>query len=184
MSCCLTAIFLLGLISVTALVAVPLSSAIFSLRSNEVEGQNSEVMQKQDIFKIIVTVNGLDHESGDVITLVTVNGLTKSKLFDDTKTYLSSSKHWKTYNYRIYFNISKHDRKNRQPIQSMCATCQELRVNLSYREEFSCIQTRDCRLVYRTRQVHKEICSNRSLVTRKIRLLDPYYLLILTFFSD
>ena len=116
-----------------------------------------------------MTVNGLNHESGDVITLVTVNGLTKSKLFDYTKTYLSSSKHWKTYNYRIYFNISKHDRKNRQPIQSMCATCQELRVNLSYREEFSCIQTRDCRPVYRTRQVHKEICSNRSLGTRKIR---------------
>jgi hypothetical protein len=89
-SCCLTAIFLLGLISVTALVAVLLSSAIFFLRSNEVVGQNREVV-KQDIFKVIVTVNGLDHESGDVITLVTVNGFTKSKLFDDTKTYLSSS---------------------------------------------------------------------------------------------
>lgn len=64
---------------------------IFLLRSNEVEGQNSEVKEKQDIFKVIITINGLDHESGDVITLVTVNGLTKSKLFDDTKTYLSSS---------------------------------------------------------------------------------------------
>jgi hypothetical protein len=45
------------------------------MRSNEVEGQNSELKEKQDIFKIILTVNGLDHESGDVITLVTVNGL-------------------------------------------------------------------------------------------------------------
>jgi hypothetical protein len=86
-----TALLLLGLISITALVAVLLSSAIFLLRSNEVEGQNSELKEKQDIFKIILTVNGLDHESGDVITLVTVNGLTKSKLFDDTRTYLSSS---------------------------------------------------------------------------------------------
>ena len=48
-------------------------------------------MVKQDIFKVIITINGLDHETGDVITLVTVNGLTKSKLFDDTKIYLSSS---------------------------------------------------------------------------------------------
>ena len=60
------------------------------MRSNEVEGQNSELKEKQDIFKVIITINGLDHESGDVITLVTVNGLTKSKLFDDIKTYLSS----------------------------------------------------------------------------------------------
>lgn len=60
------------------------------LKDSEVEGQSStDARGRQDIFKVIMTVNGLNPESGDVITLVTVNGITKSKLFDDSKTYLS-----------------------------------------------------------------------------------------------
>jgi hypothetical protein len=68
-----------------AVVALSTSSLIFMLKDSEVEGQS-----RQDIFKVIMTVNGLNPKSGDVITLVTVNGITKSKLFDDSKTYLSS----------------------------------------------------------------------------------------------
>ena len=66
------------------------SSLIFMAKDSEVEGQSgSETTKRPDIFKVIMTVNGLGHKSGDVITLVTVNGMTKSKLFDDAKTYLS-----------------------------------------------------------------------------------------------
>ncbi|MDQ3838840.1 MAG: hypothetical protein M3297_06185 [Thermoproteota archaeon] len=61
------------------------------LKDGEVEGQSSAIAkERHDIFKVIMTVDGLNPKSGDVITLVTVNGITKSKLFDDSKTYLSS----------------------------------------------------------------------------------------------
>jgi hypothetical protein len=72
--------------------AVLLSSAIFFLKNTQVAGQISgEIETKiknQDIFKIILTVNGLGKDSGDVIAFVTVNGQSKVKLFDDT--YLNS----------------------------------------------------------------------------------------------
>jgi hypothetical protein len=74
--------------------AVLLSSAIFFLKNTQVAGQiggESETkIKNQDIFKIILTVNGLTMDSGDVITFVTVNGQSKAKLFDDKKSYLNS----------------------------------------------------------------------------------------------
>jgi hypothetical protein len=73
-----------------AVLALSTSSLIFMVKDSEVEGQSgSEPKKRPDMFKVIMTVNGLGQESGDVITLVTVNGMTKSKLFDDAKTYLS-----------------------------------------------------------------------------------------------
>ena len=67
-----------------------LSSAIFLLKNTQVVGQVGSESDKQDIFKIIMTVNGLTRDSGDVITFVTVSGLSKSKLFDDQTPYLNS----------------------------------------------------------------------------------------------
>jgi hypothetical protein len=85
---------LLLLILGTVTVAVMLSSTIFLLKNSQVAGQiggESETkIKKQDIFKIILTVNGLGKESGDVIAFVTVNGQSKVKLFDDEKSYLNS----------------------------------------------------------------------------------------------
>jgi hypothetical protein len=73
-----------------AVLALFASSLIFMAKDSKVEGQSgSEAKKGPDIFKVIMTVNGLGQKSGDVITLVTVNGMTKSKLFDDAKTYLS-----------------------------------------------------------------------------------------------
>ena len=46
--------------------------------------------EKKDIFKVILTVDGLDHDSGDVATIVSVNGESRVKLFDDAKTYIQS----------------------------------------------------------------------------------------------
>ena len=70
--------------------AILLSSAIFLLKDTQVTGQVSMESDKQDIFKIIMTVNGLTKDSGDVITYVTVNGESKAKLFDDKTSYLNS----------------------------------------------------------------------------------------------
>jgi hypothetical protein len=79
-----------------AVLALFTSSLIFMVKDSEVEGQSgSEPNKRPDIFKVIMTVNGLGQESGDVITLVTVNGMTKSKLFDDANTYLSLLGHGK-----------------------------------------------------------------------------------------
>src|SRR5919106_5709728 len=47
---------------------------------------SSEAEKKKDIFKVIMTVQGLDHNSGDIVTIVSVNGESRVKLFDDTKT--------------------------------------------------------------------------------------------------
>jgi hypothetical protein len=84
---------LLLLILGTAAVAVILSSTIFLLKNSQVTGQiggESETkIKKQDIFKIILTVNGLGKDSGDVIAFVTVNGQSKVKLFDEVS-YLNS----------------------------------------------------------------------------------------------
>ena|SRR5215207_4387480 len=49
-----------------------------------------EPSEKKDIFKVIMTVQGLDHNSGDIVTIVSVNGESRVKLFDDTKTYIHS----------------------------------------------------------------------------------------------
>jgi hypothetical protein len=46
--------------------------------------------KKKDLFKVIMTVQGLDHNSGDVVTIVSVNGESRVKLFDDAKTYIHS----------------------------------------------------------------------------------------------
>src|SRR5919108_1355194 len=50
----------------------------------------TEPSEKKDIFKVIMTVQGLDRNSGDIITIVSVNGESRVKLFDDTKTYIHS----------------------------------------------------------------------------------------------
>jgi hypothetical protein len=52
---------------------------------------SSEIQEKKkDIFKVLMTVQGLDHNSGDIVTIVSVNGESRVKLFDDTKTYIHS----------------------------------------------------------------------------------------------
>lgn len=37
-----------------------------------------------------MTVQGLGHNSGDIVTIVSVNSESRAKLFDDTKTYIHS----------------------------------------------------------------------------------------------
>ena len=46
--------------------------------------------EKKDIFKVIMTIQGLNHNTGDVVTIVTVSGESRVKLFDDSKTYINS----------------------------------------------------------------------------------------------
>jgi hypothetical protein len=48
--------------------------------------------EKKDIFKVIMTVQGLNHNTGDIVTIVSVNGESRVKLFDDSKTYVHSVK--------------------------------------------------------------------------------------------
>jgi hypothetical protein len=74
----------------TSAAAILLSSSIFLLGNTQVVGQAGVDLAKQDIFKIIVTVDGLTKNSGDVITFVSVDGQSKAKLFDDKMSYLSS----------------------------------------------------------------------------------------------
>jgi hypothetical protein len=54
------------------------------------QATSSPEPEKKDIFKIIMTVQGLDRNTGDIVTIVTVNGESRVKLFDDSKTYIHS----------------------------------------------------------------------------------------------
>jgi hypothetical protein len=49
-----------------------------------------EPSERKDIFKVLMTVQGLDRNSGDIVTIVSVNGESRVKLFDDNKTYIRS----------------------------------------------------------------------------------------------
>src|SRR5918999_3771786 len=55
-------------------------------------GQTTSPVEKKDIFKVIMTVQGLNHKTGDIVTIVSVNGESRVKLFDDSKTYVHSVK--------------------------------------------------------------------------------------------
>ena len=51
---------------------------------------SSETEKKKDIFKVIMTIQGLNQDSGDIVTIVSVNEESRVKLFDDSKTYIQS----------------------------------------------------------------------------------------------
>jgi hypothetical protein len=44
------------------------------------------LVEKKDIFKVILMVQGLNHNTGDIVTIVRVNGESRVKLFDGSKT--------------------------------------------------------------------------------------------------
>jgi hypothetical protein len=73
-------ISLIGLMATAVLEAVP--NALGQTATSPVE--------KKDVFKVIMTVQGLNHNTGDIVTIVSVNGESRVKLFDDSKTYIHS----------------------------------------------------------------------------------------------
>jgi hypothetical protein len=80
-----------------AILSVPLPGLMAALllnTSSETFAQttSSPVAAKKDIFKVIMTVQGLDHNTGDIVTIVSVNGESRVKLYDDSKTYIHSIK--------------------------------------------------------------------------------------------
>jgi hypothetical protein len=76
-------IVLLGLVAATIMNTTP---DIFAQTTSSPEAA------KKDIFKVIMTVQGLDHNTGDIVTIVSVKGESRVKLFDDSKTYINSVK--------------------------------------------------------------------------------------------
>jgi hypothetical protein len=77
----LVSILLLGLVVATVILNAPNALA---------QPTSSPATEKKDIFKVIMTVQGLNHNTGDVVTIVSVNGESRVKLFDDIKTYIRS----------------------------------------------------------------------------------------------
>jgi hypothetical protein len=76
-------VLLLGLMATTILNTTPDTLAQTTISPETV---------KKDIFKVIMTVQGLNHNTGDIVTIVSVNGESRVKLFDDSKTYIHSIK--------------------------------------------------------------------------------------------
>jgi hypothetical protein len=63
---------------------------IISIKAVAGQTDAAKANKKQDIFKVLLTVDGINHNTGDIVTVVSVNGESRSKLFDDAKTYLTS----------------------------------------------------------------------------------------------
>jgi hypothetical protein len=74
-------ITLMGLLATAMLYPTPNAFA---------QTNSSPETEKKDIFKVIMTVQVLDHNTGDIVTIVSVNGESRVKLFDDSKTYIHS----------------------------------------------------------------------------------------------
>jgi hypothetical protein len=79
----LSTISLIGLMAAAMLNTVPNAFA---------QTTSYKETEKKDIFKVIMTVQGLDHNTGDIVTIVSVNGESRVKLFDDSKTYIQTVK--------------------------------------------------------------------------------------------
>jgi hypothetical protein len=67
-------------------------TAVLDTTPNAFAQTTTSPTEKKDIFKVIMTVQGLNHNTGDIVTIVSVNGESRVKLFDDTKTYIHSIK--------------------------------------------------------------------------------------------
>jgi hypothetical protein len=67
-------------------------TAVLSSTPNALGQTSTSPAEKKDIFKVIMTVQGLNHNTGDIVTIVSVNGEARVKLFDDSKTYINSVK--------------------------------------------------------------------------------------------
>jgi hypothetical protein len=75
---------LIGIVAITTVLYT--TSDVFAQTTTT----SLETEKKKDLFKVIMTVQGLDHNSGDIVTIVSVNGESRVKLFDDAKTYIHS----------------------------------------------------------------------------------------------
>ncbi len=68
-----------------------MATSILNIGPNALaQGIPTSETEKKDIFKVIMTIQGLNHDSGDIITIVSVNEESRVKLFDDSKTYIHS----------------------------------------------------------------------------------------------
>ena len=69
-----------------------MATAVLDTVPNALAQTTTSPPEKEDIFKVIMTVQGLTHNTGDIVTIVSVNGESRVKLFDDSKTYIHSVK--------------------------------------------------------------------------------------------
>ena len=80
----------LAFLSVSLLALALMATTVLNNITPDALAQTTEKEKKKDIFKVIMTVQGLDHNTGDIVTIVSVNGESRVKLFDDSKTYINS----------------------------------------------------------------------------------------------
>jgi hypothetical protein len=82
--------FILTFLSISLLGLM--ATAVLDTTLNALAQTTASPVEKKDIFKVIMTVQGLNHNTGDIVTIVSVNGESRVKLFDDSKTYIHSVK--------------------------------------------------------------------------------------------
>ena len=71
------------LVAIIAVIGIAIMSAQSTL--NVGYGQTTTDKEKEDVFKVIVTLFGVEPTTGNIVTFVTIDNMSKVKAFDGSK---------------------------------------------------------------------------------------------------
>ena len=74
------------LVAILAVIAIITMSVPTSLPVGY--AQTTTVKEKEDVFKVIVTLFGIEPTTGNIVTFVTIDNMSKVKAFDAAKYYI------------------------------------------------------------------------------------------------
>jgi len=87
------------LVAIIAVIAIITMSVQTSL--NVGYAQTTAVKEKEDVFKVIVTLFGVEPTTGNIVTFVTIDNMSKVKAFDAAKYYIPIDTTTASYNSTI-----------------------------------------------------------------------------------
>jgi hypothetical protein len=84
------------LVAIITVIGIAIMSAQSTL--NFGYGQTTTDKEKEDVFKVIVTLFGVEPTTGNIVTFVTIDNMSKVKAFDAAKYYIPIEETKSTYN--------------------------------------------------------------------------------------
>jgi hypothetical protein len=103
------------LVAIIAVIGIAIMSAQSTL--NFGYGQTTTDKEKEDVFKVIVTLFGVEPTTGNIVTFVTIDNMSKVKAFDAAKYYIPIEESKSTNNNTALVD-AMHGISNKQAEQS------------------------------------------------------------------
>jgi hypothetical protein len=103
------------LVAIIAVIGIAIMSAQNTL--NVGYGQTTTDKEKEDVFKVIVTLFGVEPTTGNIVTFVTIDNMSKVKAFDAAKYYIPIEESKSTNNNTALVD-AMHGISNKQAEQS------------------------------------------------------------------